>query len=289
MSHAVGPNSGHSPTAANRSTKRPGAASITDVVKVFVRLLPKQLKDEAQLAVLELKEKGIKVGVGAAFAVVGLVFLGLAVIALIGAAIAGLSHVMPAWLAALLLAVVFLVVLAVLALIGVSKIKSALPLMPEKTIFGLRYDLGVVKEGSAYSEGRVQRDINEAEQRKQREKEEAANDPNRVKPVQPTEEQLRHRLKLRREHLKSLRDDAQNRVDSVQSATQGFVNRTSRTFTATQESVKSTLASKGGTQGVRPEGSTAASDVLSERWQPLAVAVAAGTAFLVFLKKLLRK
>lgn len=289
MSHAVGPNSGHSPTTGTRTTKRPGAAPITDVVKVFVRLLPKQLKDEAQLAVLELKDKGIKVGVGAAFVVVGLLFLGLAVIALVGAAIAGLSHVMPAWLAALLLAVVFIVVLAVLALIGVSKIKNAMPLVPEKTIFGLRYDLGVLKEGSAYNEGRVQREINEAEQKKQREKEEAANDPNRVKPVKPTEEQLRSRLKLRREHLKSLRDDAQNRADSVQAATQGFVNRTSRTVKATEASVKSTFASKGGTQGVRAEGSTSAADMLSERWQPLAVAAAAGTAFLVFLRKLLRK
>lgn len=289
MSHAVGPNSGHSPTTGTRTTKRPGAAPITDVVKVFVRLLPKQLKDEAQLAVLELKDKGIKVGVGAAFVVVGLLFLGLAVIALVGAAIAGLSHVMPAWLAALLLALVFIVVLAVLALIGVSKIKNAMPLVPEKTIFGLRYDLGVLKEGSAYNEGRVQREINEAEQKKQREKEEAANDPNRVKPVKPTEEQLRSRLKLRREHLKSLRDDAQNRADSVQAATKGFVNRTSRTVKATQASVKSMFASKGGTQGVRAEGSTSAADVLSERWQPLAVAAAAGTAFLVFLRKLLRK
>lgn len=289
MSHAVGPNSGHSPTTGTRTTKRPGAAPITDVVKVFVRLLPKQLKDEAQLAVLELKDKGIKVGVGAAFVVVGLLFLGLAVIALVGAAIAGLSHVMPAWLAALLLAVVFIVVLAVLALIGVSKIKNAMPLVPEKTIFGLRYDLGVLKEGSAYNEGRVQREIHEAEQKKQREKEEAANDPNRVKPVKPTEEQLRSRLKLRREHLKSLRDDVQNRADSVQAATKGFVNRTSRTVKATEASVKSTFASKGGTQGVRAEGSTSAADVLSERWQPLAVAAAAGTAFLVFLRKLLRK
>ena len=303
MSHAVDPNSGHSSGstghssghtghtsgARTRTTTKPGAASITDVVKVFTRLLPKQLKDEAQLAFLELKEKGIKVGVGAALAVVGLVFLGLAVIALIGAAIAGLSHVMPAWLAALLLALLFLIILAVLALIGVAKIKSALPLMPEKALFGLRYDLGVVKEGSAYNEGRVQREMNEAEQKKQREKEEAANDPNQVKPVKPTEEQLRHRLKLRREHLKSLRDDAQNRADSVQAATQGFVDRTQRTFTETQESVKQTFASKGGSQGVRPAGSTSAQDVLSERWQTLAVAVAAGSAFLVFLRKLLKK
>ena len=83
-------------------------------------------------------------------------------------------------------------------------------------------------------------------------------------------------------------DDAQNRADSVQAATQGFVGRTQRTFTETQETVKRTFASKGGSQGVRPAGSTSAQDVLSERWQPLAVAAAAGTAFLVFLRKLLK-
>ena len=292
MSHAVGPESGHTPGARTRATKKPGAASILDVAKVFARLLPKQLKDEAQLAVLELKDKGIKLGVGAALAIVGLVFLGMAVIALIGAAIAGLSNVMPAWLAALLLALLFIIILAVLALIALSKIKSALPLKPEKTIFGLRYDLGVVKEGSAYTEGRVQREMNEAEQQKEREQEAAANDPNQGKPVKPTEEQLRHRLKLRREHLKSLRDDAQNRADSVQAATQGFVGRTANTFKSTENSIKQTFATSGGSQGVRTGGSTSATageNPLADRWQPLAVAATAGSAFLVFLRKLLKK
>lgn len=292
MSHAVGPESGHTPGARTRATKKPGAASILDVTKVFARLLPKQLKDEAQLAVLELKDKGIKLGVGAALAVVGLVFLGMAVIALIGAAIAGLSNLMPAWLAALLLAMLFIVILAILVLVALAKIKSALPLKPEKTLFGLRYDLGVVKEGSAYTEGRVQREMNEAEQQKEREQEAAANDPNQVKPVKPTEEQLRHRLKLRREHLKSLRDDAQNRADSVQAAAQGFVGRTAGTFKSTQDSVKQTFATRGGSQGVPTAGSTSATageSSLSDRWQPLAVAAAAGSAFLVFLRKLLKK
>lgn len=288
MSHAVGPESGQTPGARARGTKKPGAASIVDVVKVFVRLLPKQLKDEAQLAALELKEKGIKIGVGAALGIVGLVFLGLAVIALIGAAIAGLSHVMPAWLAALLLAVLFLIILAILGVIAMVKIKSAMPLLPRKAIFGLRYDLGVVKEGSAYTEGRVQREVNEQQQKKQREQEAAANDPNRVKPAKPTEEQLRHRLKLRREHLKSLRDDAQNRADSVQAATKGFADRTTRTFSSTQASVKQSFATRGGSQGVR-SADRATTVPLSERWQPLAVAVTAGSAFLVLLRKLLKK
>ena len=74
MSHAVDPNSGHSSGstghssghtghtsgARTRTTTKPGAASITDVVKVFTRLLPKQLKDEAQLAFLVFLRKLLK-------------------------------------------------------------------------------------------------------------------------------------------------------------------------------------------------------------------------------------
>ncbi|WHF23938.1 phage holin family protein [Kocuria rhizophila] len=77
MSHAVGPNSGHSPRAGTRTTKKPGA-SIVDARQGLPQAAAQQLKDEAQLAVLELKAKGIKLGIGAAFAVVGLIFLGLA-------------------------------------------------------------------------------------------------------------------------------------------------------------------------------------------------------------------
>lgn len=112
-------------------------------------------------------------------------FLLLATIALVGAAIAGLSQIMPAWLAALLLAVLFLIILAVAALIGVSTIKKALPLVPRKALFGVKYDLGVVKEGSAYTESRVQREEQLARERKEQEKREAAQDPAQQKPRRP--------------------------------------------------------------------------------------------------------
>lgn len=284
MSHSVGPSTGGASGTGSEHSD-PGSASILDVVKVFARLLPKQLKDEAQLAKLELTEKAKTLGKGAAFVVVGLVFLLLATIALVGAAIAGLSQIMPAWLAALLLAVLFLIVLAVAALIGVATIKKALPLVPRKAVFGTKYDLGVVKEGSAYTESRVQREEQLARERKEQEKREAAQDPARQKPPAPTEEQLRHRLKLRREHLKTLRDDVQGRAETIQSTTKGFVDRTSRTVKTTPKDVKSLLAQAGGTS--RSTSGTGASG-LGERWQPLTVLAVAGSAFVVFLRKLFR-
>ncbi|KLU11197.1 phage holin family protein [Kocuria sp. SM24M-10] len=281
MSHSVGPSTGGTSGAGAERTD-PGTASILDVVKVFGRLLPKQLKDEAQLAKIELTEKAKTLGKGAAFVVVGLVFLLLATIALVGAAIAGLAQVMPAWLAALLLGVLFLIILVIAALIGVATIKKALPLVPRKAVFGLKYDLGVVKEGSAYTEGRVQREEQLARERKEQEQRETAQDPARQKPPAPTEEQLRHRLKLRREHLKTLRDDVQGRAETIQSTTKGFVDRTSRTVRTTPKDVKSLLAQGGGTRsGSRQSG-------LGERWQPLTVLAVASSAFLVFLRRLFR-
>lgn len=285
MSHSVGPSTGGT-SGAGAEHSDPGSASILDVVKVFARLLPKQLKDEAQLAKLELTEKAKTLGKGAAFVVVGLVFLLLATIALVGAAIAGLSQIMPAWLAALLLAVLFLIILAVAALIGVSTIKKALPLVPRKAVFGVKYDLGVVKEGSAYTESRVQREEQLARERKEQEKREAAQDPAQQKPPAPTEEQLRHRLKLRREHLKTLRDDVQGRAETIQSATKGFVDRTSRTVKTTPKDVKGLLA-QGGAKS-RPGSGSSAGSGLGERWQPLTVLAVAGSAFVVFLRKLFR-
>lgn len=247
-----------------------GAASLPDVVKVFGKLLPRQIQDELALAKLELKDKGIKAGKGVALIVVGLVFLLLATIALVVAAVAGLAQVMPFWLSALIVAAFFLLVLIVLAAVGALMIKSAMPLNPVRAVRGLKYDLGVVKEGSAYTEARVRREEAEAKERKvQEKKEHKAQSSNQ--PPAPSESQLRQRLSVRREKLKELRDDAENRKNHVQTSAVGFVDRTRTTVSGASLKASSTAEQVG------------------ERVGPVAVAAAAGTAFLVFLVKLIRR
>ncbi|MDO5618809.1 phage holin family protein [Kocuria sp.] len=256
-------------TATQRSSQA-GAASLPDVVKVFSKLLPRQIQDELALAKLELKDKGIKVGKGVAFVVVGLVFLLLATIALVVAAVAGLAQVMPFWLSALIVAAFFLLVLIVLAAVGALMIKSAMPLNPVRAIRGLKYDLGVVKEGSAYTEARVRREEAEATERKAQEKKEKKAQSSHQPPA-PTEAQLRQRLSVRREKLKELRDDAEARKNHVQNSAVGFVDRT-----------------RSKVSGASFKAASSA-EQLGERVGPLAVAAAAGTAFLVFLIKLVRR
>lgn len=247
-----------------------GAASLPDVAKVFGKLLPRQIQDELALAKLELKDKGIKAGKGVALIVVGLVFLLLATIALVVAAVAGLAQVMPFWLSALIVAAFFLLVLIVLAAVGALMIKSAMPLNPVRAVRGLKYDLGVVKEGSAYTEARVRREEAEAKERKNQEKKEQKAQSSNQPPA-PSEAQLRQRLSVRREKLKELRDDAENRKNHVQNSAVGFVDRTRNTVSGASLKASSTAEQVG------------------ERVGPLAVAAAAGTAFLVFLVKLIRR
>lgn len=257
-----------SSVAANR-TSQAGAASLPDVVKVFSKLVPRQLQDEVALAKLELKDKGVKAGKGVALIVVGLVFLLLATIALVVAAVAGLAQVMPFWLAALIVAAFFLLILIILAAVGAMLIKRAMPLNPIRAVRGLKYDLGVVKEGSAYTEARVRREEAEAKERKAREKSEKKAQSAHQPPA-PTEAQLRQRLSVRRDKLKELRDDAENRKNTVQNSALGFVDRTRNTVS--NANLKASAASQAG-----------------ERMGPIAVAAAAGTAFLVFLVKLIRR
>ena len=125
-------------------------STLPKTLKLIFKLAPRQLTDEIALAKVELKRKGVEVGVAAAILAVALAFVAFLVVGLIVAAIMGLATIMPAWLAALLVCAVFLVIAAIGALIGLNKFKKLMPLVPEETIRGLKYDLGIAKEGSAF-------------------------------------------------------------------------------------------------------------------------------------------
>ncbi|RUQ21166.1 phage holin family protein [Kocuria sp. HSID16901] len=270
------------------SSLKAGVSQVLGIGKVASRLGPKQIKDELQIAKLEMKDKGIKLGVGAAFVVVGLVFLLFAVIALITAAIAGLATVMPLWLSALLFAALFIVLLAIFALIGLLRIKSQLPLKPESAIFGFLYDLGVAKEGSSYTSSRVRREMKEKEEAKAEEKRQAKEEKKRQKrsnevpeTPQPSQDQLEQRTKARRDHLKSLRDDFGQQFSSVQSSATGLAEKSSEDAKSAPDRAKVAASNLG--------ANVSDPDNLKARWKPLtALAVSVG-AFFVFLGRLFKK
>jgi hypothetical protein len=96
---------------------------------------------ELELAKAELAQKGKQAGMGAGmFGAAGVIGL-LALAALTTCFILALDAAMPAWLAALIVAVVYGAVAALLALRGRAKVKQATPPVPEQTIETVKEDV----------------------------------------------------------------------------------------------------------------------------------------------------
>ncbi|MGI5272677.1 phage holin family protein [Nonomuraea sp. CA-218870] len=117
---------------------------VSDLSEQVSRLV----RDELRLAKLEITRKGRRAGMGAGVVgVAGIVGLfGAAV--LVTAIVLLLALVMPAWLAAAIVAVVLLVTAAVLGLAGKKQVQKATPPVPEQTIASVKADIDAVKEGA---------------------------------------------------------------------------------------------------------------------------------------------
>ena len=253
-------------TRANRAT---GRSSIVGLAKVMARLTPRQLNDEIGLATAEMKQKGKAAGIAAAFLVVALLFLAALAVALIAAAILGLGTVMPDWLAALLVAALFLVIAAVGALIGVSRFRKTLPLMPEEAIRGLKYDLGVLKEGRRFDPATLDKP---KEPKPDKPKDKSAKPDDAPKP---SEEELRTRTRQRREHLADVRDGLVEKAD-IRRQVQAF------------EARRAAAAQRRGDGS----GSSTGDDVMvmiREHWQPLTVLAASLVAMAIMISRLARR
>jgi uncharacterized membrane protein YqjE len=107
--------------------------SIADLLKQLSQETSTLVRQEMELARAELTQQGKRAGIGAgmfgAAAVVGLLALG----ALTACIILALDGAMAAWLAALIVAVVYGAIAGVLALIGRDRVKEATPPAPQTT------------------------------------------------------------------------------------------------------------------------------------------------------------
>ena len=88
------------------------------------------MRSEIRSGLEEVKSKGTRLGIGIGITGAGalLLFFGLAT--LIATAVLGLATVLSAWLAALIVAAAVLVVGGVLAAVGTSRAKNAVPPVP---------------------------------------------------------------------------------------------------------------------------------------------------------------
>ncbi|TKJ20439.1 hypothetical protein A6V29_08750 [Blastococcus sp. CCUG 61487] len=105
------------------------------------------VRDEARLAQVEVTQKAKRLGIGAGlFGGAGLfAFLGLSV--LVATAILALDLVLPAWLAALVVAIVLFAIAGVLALVGKKDVEKASPPVPTQALAGVQADIATVRKG----------------------------------------------------------------------------------------------------------------------------------------------
>jgi uncharacterized membrane protein YqjE len=134
-------------TLAEAPARDPKDASTGELISQLTEQMSRLVRDEARLAQAEVTQKAKRLGIGAGlFGGAGLMaFFGLAV--LISAAVLGLTVVPPAWLAALIVAVVLFAVAGVLALVGKKDVAQASPPVPTQAIAGVQADIAAVKQG----------------------------------------------------------------------------------------------------------------------------------------------
>ena len=98
--------------------------SIFELLADLPNLITNLIQAEIEQVKTKAKHLGSYAGKGAIFMVLALIFLFFAIGTLVAVAILALALVLPAWLSALIVFVVFLLIAVVLALIGVKFFKK---------------------------------------------------------------------------------------------------------------------------------------------------------------------
>jgi uncharacterized membrane protein YqjE len=266
--------------------------ALPKTLKLLFRLAPRQLNDEIAFAKVELKRKGVQVGVAAAFFAVALVFVAFLVVGLIVAGIMGLATIMPAWLAALIVCAVFLVIALIGGLIGLRKFKKAMPLLPEETIRGIKYDLGIAKEGTDFNaavldpaspEAKAAKAAKDEAAAKAKAEKEAKEEAHKVEFPHASEPELHRRLEQRRRHLAEVRDELDTELDLKPQV--AFLLGTAKEMLGEGKAV---LEQGKAAAGQKFAAFAESTEGTSLRWKPLAALAASATVFVVLLRRLLR-
>jgi uncharacterized membrane protein YqjE len=123
-------------------------ASTGELVSKLSQEVSELIRDELRLAQVEVSGKAKKAGIGVGLlGTAGIITLyGVAV--LIATAILALALVLDAWLAALIVGVVLMVVAGVAAVLGKNRVAEAAPPLPSDAIASVKQDVAAVKEGA---------------------------------------------------------------------------------------------------------------------------------------------
>ncbi|MGV8894947.1 MAG: phage holin family protein [Rhodoglobus sp.] len=119
--------------------------SLFALIGAIPTLLVDLIRDEIESLKKEISGKLKDAGIGIGLLAGAAAFAFFALMVLIAAAILGLATVLPAWLAALIIGVVILIIAAVLAMIGIRSVKKGVPPAPTDTIESIKKDVRTIK------------------------------------------------------------------------------------------------------------------------------------------------
>jgi uncharacterized membrane protein YqjE len=122
--------------------------SAGELVSRVAEQLSTLVRDELRLAQAELTSKGKKAGLGAGLFGQALLFGWLGAATLVAAAVLGLANAVPAWLAAVIVGVILLVLAGVGALMGKKQVAKVGSPLPQEAVAGMRRDLDTLKESA---------------------------------------------------------------------------------------------------------------------------------------------
>jgi uncharacterized membrane protein YqjE len=124
----------------------PASKSTAELIKDVSEIVPRLVREELNLAKAEIADKGKHAGIGVGLFGGGGLFAFFGAAVLIAAAVLGLAEAVPAWAAALIVAAVLLILAGVLAMVGRSQVRQAVPPVPEQAVESTRHDVEAVKE-----------------------------------------------------------------------------------------------------------------------------------------------
>jgi formate hydrogenlyase subunit 4 len=132
--------------------ERARTRSLFALVSDLPRLLVQLLKAEFAHLKAEFAEKAKYAGVGIGLMVVAATLAFFALGTLVAAAILGLAVALPAWLAALIVAVAILLIAGVLVFAGISSFKRMNGVAPQETLESIHEDAEALKGVGRYDD-----------------------------------------------------------------------------------------------------------------------------------------
>lgn len=130
----------------DETTHEPSRSSTAQLVQRALEQMTRLIRDEVALARAELASKAKQAATGAGLFSGAAVFGFFAVGCLVTAAVLAVALVLPAWAAALIVAGGLLVIAAILALLGRSRVKKASQPLPQEAMDGVKTDIAVVRK-----------------------------------------------------------------------------------------------------------------------------------------------